>query len=115
MTALAMTPTYSVFQTDTDLTAKAAPKHRPLRAFGFLGRVAEGTGIVAFTLFVALLTLTGAARADTLLADGGTTSGPLVTLTVLAVFAVMLSLVRQTWRQTAKGIENAPRRLQRVG
>lgn len=110
-----MTQTYSVFQTDTDITATPKTKHRPLRAFGFIGRVLEGTGIVAFTLFVALMTLTSAARADTLLADVSSTSGPLITLAVLAVFAVMLAMVRQTWRQTAKGIANAPRRSHRIG
>ncbi|MEQ8658535.1 MAG: hypothetical protein RIC24_14635 [Hyphomicrobiales bacterium] len=109
-----MTQTYSVFQTDTDLTAMPKTKRRPLRAFGFVGRVLEGTGIVAFTLFVALMTLTSAARADTLLANASNTSGPLITLAVLAVFAVMLALVRQTWRQTAKGIANAPRRSNRI-
>jgi formate hydrogenlyase subunit 3/multisubunit Na+/H+ antiporter MnhD subunit len=113
--ALVMTTTYSVFQTDTDFTAAPKPKRRPLRAFGFAGRVVEGTGIVAFSLFVALLTLTTAARADTLLADVNATTGPLVGVVLIAIFAVMLAMVRQTWRQTAKGIENAPRRLHRVG
>ncbi|WP_375567963.1 hypothetical protein ABWH92_10045 [Ahrensia marina] len=110
-----MTNTYSVFQTDTDLSARPKQTSRPLRAFGFLGRVLEGTGIVAITLFVAVLTLTSAARADTLLADVSSTGGPLITLAVLAVFAVMLAMVRQTWRQTAKGIANAPRRSHRIG
>jgi formate hydrogenlyase subunit 3/multisubunit Na+/H+ antiporter MnhD subunit len=113
--ALVMTTTYSVFQTDTDFTAAPKPKRRPLRAFGFAGRVVEGTGIVAFSLFVALLTLTTAARADTLLAEVNATTGPLVGVALIAIFAVMLAMVRQTWRQTAKGIENAPRRLHRVG
>jgi formate hydrogenlyase subunit 3/multisubunit Na+/H+ antiporter MnhD subunit len=113
--ALLMTTSYSVFQTDTDLTAAPKPKRRPLRAFGFIGRVIEGTGIVAFSLFVALLTLTTAARADTLLADVNTTTGPLVGIALIAVFAVMLAMVRQTWRQTAKGIANAPRRSHRIG
>ncbi len=113
--ALVMTTTYSVFQTDTDLTAAPKPKRRPLRAFGFIGRVVEGTGIVAFSLFVAVLTLSTAARADTILADVNATTGPLVGVALIAIFAVMLAMVRQTWRQTAKGIQNAPRRLHRVG
>lgn len=108
MTALAMTPTYSVFQTDTDLTAPPKRNRRPLRALGFLGRVLEGTGIVAISLFVAILTLTTAARADTFLADVNATTGPLVGVALIAIFVVMLAMVRQTWRQTAKGIENAP-------
>lgn len=111
-----MTPNaHSVFQTEIDMAATPAGRGNPLRALGFLGRVLEGAGILAMTLFLAILALTSAARADTMLADVSATSGPAIALALLVVFAVMLAMVRQTWRQTAKGIQQAPRRSHRIG
>lgn len=110
-----MTQSYSVFQTEIDQTFARGQLQRPLRALGFVGRVLEGTGIVAFTVFITIMTLTTAARADTWLADPATATGPGVTVAILAVFGIMLAMVRRTWRQTTKVIQNAPRRSHRIG
>ncbi len=109
-----MTQSYSVFQTEIDPTSGHAPQQRPFGALGFVGRVLEGAGLVAFMLFITIMTLTTAARADTWLADPATGTGPVVTIAVLTVFAVMLAMVRHMWRQTTKVIQTAPRRSHRI-
>ncbi|MFK7792876.1 MAG: hypothetical protein AB8B88_09435 [Devosiaceae bacterium] len=109
-----MTQTYSVFQSDIDLSEKTRNPRR-LRAFGFVGRVAEGVGIVVWTMIVSLVALTGTAQASAVLADTTTNHSALVGLALLALMGGMLAMVRNTWRQTAKGIQNAPRRSNRIG
>ena len=109
-----MSNPYSVFQTESDPTPTAGTTCKGLRALGFFGRVLEGTGIIAVTLTLAALTLTSAARANALLADAASSTTPLIGIALLVVFAVMLAMVRQTWRQTAKGINSAPRRSHRI-
>ena len=114
-----MTDRYSIFQTDLEIDTSSPETNTPAKRsmFGFLGQVVEGTGIVALTLGLAIITLTTAARADSLFEAGAnvaTPTGPLIGLTLLAVFAVMLAMVRKTWRQTTKAIETAPHRSFRI-
>lgn len=109
-----MTERYSVFQKD-DSTADAATQ-RPLRRFGFFGRLLDGTALVAVTLALVVTVFTTGARADEPMMAVATAEGsPLLMLAVLAVFAAMLAAVRRTWMQTARGIARAPRRNHRIG
>ena len=106
---------YSVFQTEDDVLTPDVDQSAKQGRFGFLGRVVEGTGIVAVSLTVAILAMTTAARADEVLLARATelnTGAMMITLGI--VFAGMLVAVRQTWRQTSKGIADAPRRSHRV-
>lgn len=114
-------PVYSVFQSEADLSSEtstrpeSSPTHK-LRSWGFFGRMLEGTGIVAFTLAIAILTMTTGARAETTSmlssATGDYASATMVAM--IAVFAFMLVMLRKTWRQTGKTIEQAPRCSHRI-
>ncbi len=108
-----MTRPYPIFQTETHMDAPTASKTRRLRSLGFLGRVMDGTLLVATSLFLAMATLTSAAKADTLLASSDSNNLFIGTLLVV-VFAIMLAMLRQTWRHTTKGINSAPRTTHRI-
>lgn len=112
---------YTVFQTETDVLGstetevQATPKRR-LGTFGFFGRMLEGTGIVAFSLALAILTMTTGARAETtsMLSSATGDHGSLMMVIMVTVFAGMLALLGKTWRQTGKTIHAAPRRSYRI-
>lgn len=112
---------YSVFQTEAQPLSEVSahddmrPAHR-LSTLGFFGRMLEGTGIVAFSLAIAILTMTTGARAETTSmlssATGDYSTAALVAM--IAVFAIMLAMLRKTWQQAGKTIDQAPRRSYRI-
>lgn len=112
---------YTVFQSEGDILDEAnthatrSADHR-LGAMGFFGRVLEGTGIVAFSLAIAILTMTTGARAqsDSMLSSATGDYATATMVAMMAVFAVMLAMLRKTWRQTSRTIEQMPRGNHRI-
>lgn len=112
---------YSVFQTEAEPLSEISahddtpPTHK-LGTLGFFGRMLEGTGIVAFSLAIAILTMTTGARAETtsMLSSATGDYSAATMVAMIAVFAIMLVMLRKTWRQTGKTIDQAPRRSHRI-
>lgn len=112
---------YSVFQTEADPMSETGTQGettptRKLGTLGFFGRMLEGTGIVAFSLAIAILTMTTGARAqsESVLSSATGDYATATMVGMVAVFAVMLLVLRKTWRQTSRTIDQAPRSDHRI-
>jgi hypothetical protein len=112
---------YSVFQTEAEPTGETGTLGEPntphkLAPLGFFGRMLEGTGIVAFALAVVILTMTTGARAQTqsMLSSATGDYAAATMVAMIAVFAIMLAMLRRTWRQTSRTIDQAPRSDHRI-
>lgn len=112
---------YSVFQSEGDPLSETGTRRdsspsRTLGAMGFFGRVLEGTGIVAFSLAITIVTMTTGAWAQTqsMLSSATGDYATATMVAMMAVFAIMLALLRKIWRQTGKTIDQAPRSSHRI-
>lgn len=112
---------YSVFQSEADplsetSASREASSQGKLGTLGFFGRMIEGVSIVALSLTVAFLTMTTGAQAETtsMLSSATGDYATATMVAVSAVFAIMLVMLRKTWRQTSKTIAQAPRRSHRI-
>ncbi|MBV6658224.1 MAG: hypothetical protein KI785_10715 [Devosiaceae bacterium] len=88
---------------------------RKLRRFGFMGRVLDGAGLVALGLTLAIIAFTSGARAQEPMAAATADHNAVLMTAMLAMFAMMVMIVRQTWRKTTKRIETTNTRSHRVG